>query len=81
MLMIFVAQICFSQVTARLSAYVDIPGRSGDLIAYNVQVGAFLEAISPTTWASLGIGICIGLSVVGAAWFVFLHFPPALILS
>lgn len=36
----------------------------------SVQVGAFIESISPYAWASTGIALCIGLSVVGAAWYV-----------
>jgi hypothetical protein len=34
------------------------------------NVGAFLESISPYTFASVGIALCIGLSVVGSAWYV-----------
>ncbi|KAI0478930.1 ATP synthase subunit C-domain-containing protein [Xylariaceae sp. FL0804] len=35
------------------------------------NVGAFLETVAPYTWASLGIAFCIGLSVVGAGWGIF----------
>ena len=36
-----------------------------------LNIGQFLEETSPYAWASTGIGLCIGLSVLGAGWYVF----------
>ncbi|KAK3706924.1 V-type proton ATPase subunit c'' [Vermiconidia calcicola] len=43
---------------------------NGEGEAFNV--GQFIESISPYAWADMGIGFCIGLSVVGAAWGIFI---------
>ncbi|CAK5265438.1 unnamed protein product, partial [Mycena citricolor] len=35
------------------------------------NVGRFLEETSPYAWAGTGVGLCIGFSVLGAGWGIF----------
>jgi hypothetical protein len=62
---------CFSPVrpavASERAAKVDI-ATLGSGEAFNV--GRFLEESSPYAWASTGIGLCIGFSVLGAGWYM-----------
>lgn len=37
-------------------------------------MGRFLEESSPYAWGATGIGLCIGLSVLGAGWYVLIFY-------
>jgi hypothetical protein len=62
---------CFSPVRSAVAserAAKDDITTLGSGEAFNV--GRFLEESSPYAWASTGIGLCIGFSVLGAGWYI-----------
>ena len=67
----FVSPPGSAHVQVEVTLTGDAPG-SGE--AFNV--GQFLEETSPYAWASTGIGLCIGLSVLGAGWYVHTSMRP-----
>ncbi|KAG5221581.1 ATP synthase C-domain-containing protein [Salix suchowensis] len=52
---------------APFASLTALPTDSGE--AFNV--GRFLEESSPYAWGATGIGLCLGLSVLGAGWGIF----------
>jgi len=40
------------------------------VLAGRFDIGQFLQESNPYAWGATGIGLCIGLSVLGAGWYV-----------
>lgn len=52
-----------SLAAAALGFYLMLTGQG-----HYFDIGSFLLYVSPYTWAMMGICLCLGLSVLGAAW-------------
>lgn len=66
-------QTCSSTTRAKLSTYAITCQTKRIKLSIRNRSEHSLESVSPYTWASLGIALCIGLSVVGSAWYVCPH--------